>query len=82
MGFFFKDKTATTKINSSAEHQWLMSVILATQETGIRKIMVRGQPGQIVCETLSQKYRTQEKLTECPASMRLLKSQYHTHTQA
>jgi hypothetical protein len=32
-----------------------LAVILATQEAEIRKIIVRGQPGLMVCETLSQK---------------------------
>jgi hypothetical protein len=35
-----------------------MHVILATQEVMIRRIEVRGQPGQIVWETLSWKYPT------------------------
>jgi hypothetical protein len=39
----------------TARHQWLTPVILATQETEIRRITVRSQPGQIVYETLSQK---------------------------
>jgi hypothetical protein len=34
---------------------WLMSVILATQEAEIRRIMVQSQPKQIVHETLSRK---------------------------
>jgi hypothetical protein len=38
-----------------ARGQWLMPVILATQEAEIRRIMIRSQPRQIVCETLSQK---------------------------
>jgi hypothetical protein len=32
-----------------------MSIILASQETEIRRTEVRSQPRQIVCETLSQK---------------------------
>jgi hypothetical protein len=47
-----------------ARHLWLTPVILATQETEIRKIMVRSQPGQIVLETLSRKYLTQQGLVE------------------
>jgi hypothetical protein len=35
--------------------QWLMPVIPATQEAEIRRIMVRGQPEQIVHQTLSRK---------------------------
>jgi hypothetical protein len=34
-------------------HQWLTPVILATQESEIRRIVVRSQLGQIVCKTLS-----------------------------
>jgi hypothetical protein len=34
---------------------WLLPVILATQEAEMRKIIVRSQLGQIVCETESQK---------------------------
>jgi hypothetical protein len=38
-----------------------MPVILATQEAEIRRIAVRSQPGQIVCETLFRKYLTQKR---------------------
>jgi hypothetical protein len=34
-------------------HQWLVPIILATQEEEIRKMEVGSQPGQIVHETLS-----------------------------
>jgi hypothetical protein len=42
-------------------HWWLTPVILAIQETEIRRIEVRSQPRQIVWETLSWKYLTQRK---------------------
>jgi hypothetical protein len=38
-----------------------MPVILAIQEAEIRRIMVRSQTWQIVCETLSQKYPMQKR---------------------
>jgi hypothetical protein len=41
--------------------QWLIPVILATQEAEIRRFMVQSRPGQIVCETLSQKNPTQKR---------------------
>jgi hypothetical protein len=36
----------------SARRQWLTSIILATQETEIRRIAVQSQPGEIFQETL------------------------------
>jgi hypothetical protein len=41
-----------SKIINMARCQWLMPVILATQEAEIRRIMVKNLPGQIVCKTL------------------------------
>jgi hypothetical protein len=38
-----------------AGHLWLTSIILATQEAEIRRVVVRSQPKQIVQETLSRK---------------------------
>jgi hypothetical protein len=40
------------------------AVIAATQEAEIRRIMVRSQPRQIVCETLPCKNPSQESLVE------------------
>jgi hypothetical protein len=52
------------KIQCYAGHQWLTPIILATQETEIRSIAVGSQPGQIVCETLSQKHHHKKGLLE------------------
>jgi hypothetical protein len=42
-------------LNKFKRHQWLMPVILVTQEEEIRRITVQSHPRQTVCETLSQK---------------------------
>jgi hypothetical protein len=42
-------------MGKSAGHWWLTLVMLAIQKAEIRKIVVRSQPGQTGCETLSQK---------------------------
>jgi hypothetical protein len=61
----------------SDQHQWLTSVILAIQETEIRRITVQIQPGQIVPETVSEKTHHKKGLEEwlrwsstCLASVR------------
>jgi hypothetical protein len=38
--------------------QRFMTVILATQEAGVKRTAVQSQPGQTVRKTLSQKYPT------------------------
>jgi hypothetical protein len=48
--------------HSEARHWWLTPVILTTtQEAEIRRIVVRGQPRQIVHETLSRKNPSQKR---------------------
>jgi hypothetical protein len=55
-------KTKTrTELELGARCWWLTSVILATQEAEIRKLVVQGQPRQIVLETLSQKTHHKKK---------------------
>jgi hypothetical protein len=44
-----------------ARCRWLTPVTLATQEAEIRSIMVQSHLGQILHETLFQKYPTQKK---------------------
>jgi hypothetical protein len=44
--------------------RWLTPVILATQETEIRRIMAQSQPRKIVCKTLSRNNPSQKGLVE------------------
>jgi hypothetical protein len=43
------------KNKRTAGRQWFMPIILATWEAEIRRMVVPGQPRQIVCETPSLK---------------------------
>jgi hypothetical protein len=52
------------KKNKVAGCWWLMPVILASQETEIRRIVVQSQPRKIVHKTLSRKYPSQKGLEE------------------
>jgi hypothetical protein len=42
-----------SKACPETRYWWLTPIILATQEIEIRRIVVRSQPRQIVCENLS-----------------------------
>jgi hypothetical protein len=48
------------------EHWCLTSVILATQEAEIRRVVIQSQPRQIVRETLSRKNLHKKGLGEWP----------------
>jgi hypothetical protein len=70
------------RLGGSVGCQWLMPVIVATQEAEIRRIAVRSQSGELVCETLSQKKPITKRVDgvvqgEDPE----FKPQYHTHTK-
>jgi hypothetical protein len=57
--------------------QWLMPIILASQEAEIRRVAVQSQPGQIVSGTLSQKKSiTKKGLVEWPKVNCEFKSQH------
>jgi hypothetical protein len=47
--------------DGETEHPWLPPVFLATQKAEIKRIKVQSHPGQIVCETLSQKTPLQKR---------------------
>jgi hypothetical protein len=52
---FFAQASLGPRSSCLAGHQWLMPVILATQDAEIRRILVRSQSRQTVLGTLSQK---------------------------
>jgi hypothetical protein len=60
---FLKNKKQNKhkKING---HRWLTPVILPTQEAEIRRVEVRGQPGQIIHETVFEKTHHKKGLVE------------------
>jgi hypothetical protein len=62
---FFDHHTIKQEMN--AEPAPVVHTCLAPQEAEIRRITVRSQPRQIVHETLSQKYQTQNSahVVEC-----------------
>jgi hypothetical protein len=58
-------------------HWCLTPVILATREAEIRRITVRSQPAQTVCDTLSRK----TPITKNWAGGMVQGPELHTHTQ-
>jgi hypothetical protein len=66
--------------NSLARHQWLTSVILATQEAESRRIAVQRQPGQIVPQDpISKNTITKKRAGRVAQGEGLeFKLQYHT----
>jgi hypothetical protein len=54
------------KLEIEVRHQWLMPVILATEEADIRRITVRSQPRQIVPQDpiLKKNHHTKKRLVE------------------
>jgi hypothetical protein len=52
-----------TKNKTLARCRWFKLAILATQEAEIRKTNAQSQPGQTVCNTLSQNTPSQNKET-------------------
>jgi hypothetical protein len=52
------------KILNTAGCQWFMPVILATREAKIRRIVVRSQARQMVCETLSRKNPSETNMSD------------------
>jgi hypothetical protein len=45
-------------------YQWLVPIILATQEAEIRRMVFKASPGNIVHETLSRKNPSQKGLAK------------------
>jgi hypothetical protein len=51
-------------MDQRAGQQWLTSVLLATQQTEVKRIAVQSQLGQILRETLSRKNPLQKRAGE------------------
>jgi hypothetical protein len=67
----FSQLTFYYEVRLSAGCWWLTPVILATLKAEIRRIMVQRQARQIVCETLSEKKKSQKRASGVPQCVSL-----------